>query len=796
VHRSALVFASLTALLFTACEQTRTPRLFHTEPIAPSLTQQGIESLDHMGPVIIDQGVNFAIYSERATRIELLLFEDPEADLPTQQFELQRFGDVWSIYVEGIGVGQHYGFAAWGPNWEYDEEWFPGSIKGFIRDVDAQGNRFNPNKLLIDPYAKALHREHDWLKGSAASGPSRAQSTWAAGVKGVVMESRYEWSENEAEWRAMRQDPNAEGHGWEDLILYEVHPKGLTKNAASGVDHPGSYRGIGEMAGYLAELGITGIELLPVHEKPLDGGYWGYWTLNFFAPEMSYASTQDPWEVADEFKFMVDELHKHGIEVIIDVVYNHTGEGGLWRERIYSGHGFEGVDPSADNYNLDPQEVASLMSFRGFDNAAYYALDESGVTYWNNTGVGNDTRANHRPMRRLIKDSLRWYVEEMHVDGFRFDLAAILGQKDGDYNQWDDPANTVLQEIIDDPVFQLNNTRIIAEPWSAGGNYGSLLGAYPKSSNRDDMAWGEWNARFRDTWRELINEDGSNLSSGSPTGFGNIMLGTSELYSWNDRKPYHAVNFMTAHDGFTLYDLMTYEQKVNGCSPLNSICCDDPTSSWCDPASGDDHNRSRDWGDEATKRQMIRNAFAAMMLAHGTPMMLGGDEWMRTKLGNNNTYTTWSDNEWNWFRWGEWRASDERTRMFDFVKNLIQVRKDYKHAFAPTEYFAPPFAYKSVNNTDEPNWGGRAIMQHFYDSSIGPQVVVLYNMERGNVTFTLPEGTDWYRIVDTQRYFDDTEFLGTQSDPRVSYNVGLSDEPVGGSYEALGSSIVVLVERQ
>ncbi len=795
------VVLSATALVLglTACEQLGcnpdTPSLYETAPHAPSLTEEGIADLDHMGGIIIDQGANFAVYSENATRVEVLLFDDPEADLPTQQFPMERFGNVWSLYVEGIGYGQHYGYIAWGPNWEYVESFFPGSVDGFKADVDEDGNRFNPNKLLIDPYAKVLHREHDWLKGSAASGTSRAESTWAAASKAVLFRSQYEWSDEETAYREKRKDEHAEGHEWNDLIVYEVHPKGLTKNAASGVDHPGTYRGIGEFADYIAELGITAVEFLPVHEKPLDGGYWGYWTLNFFAPEQSYAFTTDPLEIVDEFKWMVDELHKRDIEVILDVVYNHTGEGGLWRERIYAGHG--SVDPGADaqSYNLDSKEVASVLSFRGFDNQAYYALSPDNQTYWQNTGVGNDTRANHAPMRRMILDSLRYYVEEMHVDGFRFDLAAILGQIDGDYNNWDDPSNTVLQEIIDDPLIQENNVRIIAEPWSAGGNYGSLLGAYPRSAQRDDMGWGEWNARFRDSMRDLLNSDEVVLNDDvRAIEFEEVMVGTPRLYSWNARKPYHAVNFMTAHDGFTLYDLFTYPEKVNGCGPLNPVCCDDPASAWCDTVSGEDHNRSRDWGDEPTKRQMIRNAFALMMLGHGTPMMLGGDEWMRTKLGNNNTYTTGSDNEWNWFRWGEWRADKDRTRMFDFVKKLIQFRKDHKYAVAPMEYFqGAPFAWKTAQNTDGPNWQSRHVMQHYYDESAGPELLVLYNFERGPVDFTLPEGRTWTRVIDTQAYFDNTEFLSQQEQDNISYNIGYpGEDPLGPTYGVPGTTIVVL----
>ncbi|HND34614.1 MAG TPA: alpha-amylase family glycosyl hydrolase, partial [Myxococcota bacterium] len=380
-----------------------------------------------------------------------------------------------------------------------------------------------------------------------------------------------------------------------------------------------------------------------------------------------------PEGVVDEFKWMVDQLHQQGIEVVVDVVYNHTGEGGLWRDKVYMDDTL--LDPQAMSdayYNLDTKEAATIYSMRGLDNQAWYALSADNSGYWNNTGVGNETRPNHAPMRRLIMDSLRFYVEEMHVDGFRFDLAGILGEQDKNYNQWDDPANTVLQEIVDDPVLQKYNTRIIAEPWTAGGSYTSI-GAFPKSSTKDSTGWGEWNASFRDWWRAAMNNDSWQLNS-QENGIdgGGVITASQARYSWNGRKPYHSVNFVTAHDGFTMYDLLSYNEKQNTCGPLNPICCDDPTSPWCDTQSGEDNNRSRDWGMEAEdfKRQLMRNFFVGMAISHGTPMIYGGDEWMRTQYGNNNAYSTAADNEWNWFRWGEWQARDERWRMYDFVRKI------------------------------------------------------------------------------------------------------------------------------
>ncbi len=815
------------AVLLTACPKDDYVQLYRTHDKAPNLTASQIENLEVMGPTLIDhegvRGVNFAVYSENATRMEVLFFDDPESNRPIRQFPLTRFGNVWNVFVEGVGLGQHYGYIAWGPNWEYDPKWIPGQIDGFRADVDAFGNRFNPNKLLIDPYAKALHRDHDWSKGSLATGPARTEVTYAAAAKSVVVRSDYQWGPQEQAYREKRKDPNAPGHRWQDLIIYETHLKGVTKSSASGVKHPGTYRGLGEMADYFKDLGVTAVELLPIHEKPLDGGYWGYQNISFFAPEISYAFRQQPHEVIDEFKWMVEELHKRDIEIIIDVVYNHTGEGGLWREKIE-------IEPSPDSKldsqlaNFDPKEITGLYSFRGLDNQAYYALsDVDRGHYWNNTGVGNQTRPNHRPFRKLILDSLRYYVEELHVDGFRFDLAPVLGENDGPQYYWNGPApgegyferveeihRTVLGDIIEDPVLRAHNTRVIAEPWSLQ-KY--AIGGFPNAKD-GKAGWYEWNGRFRDWTRELLNCDAWHFNSssrkychdwGQDKGVedgGALLTGTEFLYGWNGRKPYHAVNFITVHDGFTLYDLFSYEEKINKCGPLNPVCCDSPNSPFCDRDSGDSHNRSRNWGDEggeAMKRQMIRNAFALLFIAHGTPTMLGGDEWMRTQLGNNNAYSTGADNEWNWFDWGVWRANDERIRMHDFVRSMIALRKKHAHAFARTEYGGggAPFAWKSPQN-GEATWDGRTMMIHYYDPSAGPELAILINMEPTEVPFTLPSGRTWRRLVDTQQhfdtpaYFDSPQFPGTKPVQR-SWNATLEDGPqVQGSYGVPGRTLVIL----
>jgi isoamylase len=813
IHRALL----LATVVLTSCgtsEDRCYTRLYATEAIAPGLNADAIAGLEHMGPTLVDgdcaAGVNFAVYSAHASRVELLLFDEDRSELPTQRFEMQRIGDVWNLYVEGIGAGQRYGYVAWGPNWPYDADWFCGSREGFLSDVDGEGNRFNPNKLMTDPYAKAVTRDHDWGAGSAGTGESRREDcAWDAAAKSVVMKSQYSWSEEEATWRALRSADALAGHGWNELILYEVHVKGFTQNGVEGVTHPGTYRGLAEHAAYLADLGITAVELLPIHEKPLDGGYWGYNNINFFAPELTYSADYryggPPEAVIDEFKEMVDALHQHGIEVIVDVVYNHTGEGGLWRDQIYQNDSLLDADAMLDAYNLDTVEAATLYNFRGLDNASWYALSDDGATYWNNTGVGNQLRPNHAPGRRLILDSLHFLVEELHVDGFRFDLAGILGEVDGVYSDWDDPANTVLQDIIDDPVLLAHHTRIIAEPWVATWTYQSI-GGFPMSSVDPEAGWGEWNASFRDWWREIANKDDWPMN-GQENGAdgGAVMTGTELRYGWNGRKPYHSVQFVTAHDGFTLYDLFSYNQKNNQCSPINPVCCSDPYSVWCDTDSGENNNRSRDWGMDAEpfKRQLMRDMFVGMAISHGTPMILGGDEWMRTQYGNNNAYSTGSDNEWNWFRWGEWQAADERWRMANFVKELLLYRRSRVDAFSPTEYGGGmPFAWKDERNNDASGttWAGRRMMVHYYDDGAGdygPEIVILLNFDRNDVTYTLPEGRQWGRIVDTQSYYDEEATLASEGlDPRLSANVDRSGAVVvEGAYTAKGSSIVILEAR-
>ena len=803
--------------------------MYDTCRIAPSLQEmKGEQLMDFLGGVVVDGGVNFEVYSEHAERIEVLLFTDPESSQPTMHFPMVKNenSDVWSIFVRGIGVGQYYGYIAWGPNWPYDRTFQPGTTIGMISDCDANGNRFNPNKLLTDPYAKRLHRDFDWGKGSPASGEGdsgRKRSSWGAAAKSVIMESKYEWSANETVWRTKRQDPQHQGHRANDAIYYEVHPKGFTKSALNTMEinglnlkvtSQGTWRGVGEMAPYLKDLGITAVELLPVMEKPDDGGYWGYNTINFFAPEWKFAAKSDnPNDVVDEFKWMVDQLHQNDIEVVLDVVYNHTGEGGFWESKAQGGFGYGGQQKIINS------SAVTLLSFRGLDNAAYYfTSDYNGIPgngYYDRTGVGNMTRANHTPFRRLIMDSLHYWVEEMHVDGFRFDLASILGIPDGNpganEGEWISLIrNSVLQDMVDDPVLQKYNVRLIAEPWNIGLY---VLGQFPKASHKEGYAWSEWNDHFRDMFRQYVNYDDYSLSTNQDNiTIGDLLLGTYNRYGDDGRSPYNSVNFNAVHDGFTTNDVVSFDQAFNGCGELNPECCSNPYNSFCQADAGEKWNKSRAWcgynpmetgycteDGEITKRQMVRNFFALLLLSHGSPLILGGDEWMRSQLGNSNAYSDMSDNAWNWYRWGDWLGRPGLKRMYDFVKKTIMIRKEFSNYLAPTSYVfkddpqGRPWYWP---NDEINNWQGRAVGM-YYQSETDPSLLILINMDANlNKTFSLPEAGTWEILMDTQQYYDREDgYLSEHPElsSTESHNVWLDgSNTTSNHYELKPRSIVVL----
>lgn len=768
--------------------------------IAPSLSGKSGDALyDYLGAVLIDEGVGFAVYAKHATRLELLIFDDPESD-PIERIPMKKDENsgIWTVYIKGAGVGMKYGYIAFGPNWPFDKDYEPGTLKGYISDCDAEGNRYNPNKLLIDPYARRLHGEFKFELGSPLSGSGREVCDWKAAPKSVVTKSEYVWSKSETTWRENRKKGDGfAGHGVNNMILYEVHPKGFTRNA-NELDESlrGTWQGIGEKAQYLAELGVTAVELMPVAEKNVDGTYWGYDTIAYFAPEMSYSTKENQKKdsgVIDEFKGMVDKLHQAGIEVILDVVYGQTGEGGFWPDKMFgSNYSYPAIEGALDNSAL------AHYSFRGLDNKSYYHLvkgEQAGSEnryYLNETGVGVQTRTNAKPFRRLIMDNLYYWAEEMHVDGFRIDLASVLGVLDEQVDENGDTRNfdngywmsnvgrTVLQDMIDDKRLSAYHTRIIAEPWSAS-HY--VIGGFPKSSD-GKSGWYEWNGRFRDSVRPFVNDDGYTLSKAEAVppnwdemfNLGNAFSGSSVLFGDDGRKPYHSINYITSHDGFTMYDLMSYWQKQNHCSKLNQYCCEHSSQAFCSLGSGSSDNRSRNWCQkdcndegcnenidaegrckdnehEALKRQMIRNVMAVMMLSQGTPMLLGGDEYMRTQYGNNDAFSNASDNEWNWFRWEEWGKSAERVRMHDYVRDLIKIRKQYQMYLAPTDYNSPIQWWFPKDVLANDGWKGKAVGMYYPGTNNAKSLYILFNMESVDKTFAVPEG-EYEVLLDTQSYFE------------------------------------------
>ncbi len=790
--------------------------------IAPSYAGKSGDALyDILGSRIVDGGVNFAVFAEHATRVEVLIFDanNPDTDLPLARLPMKKDASsgIWTIFVKELKAGAHYGYIAFGPNWPYEESFAPGTKVGWKMDCDAEGNRYNPNKLLIDPYARRIHRDFDWNSGNPFTGLGSGVSDWKAAPKSVVVESKYQWSAKENEWRSNRElGDNFEGHAASDLIIYEVHPKGFTAGDKN-IANPGSFKAIGEKAQYLADLGVTAVELMPVAEDSETGGYWGYNTIAFFAPEQSYgtqAARNKTEGVIDEFKEMVDKLHQVGIEVILDVVYNHYGEGGVGMDAAQ-----EIFDYGSMN-NFKDDSATMIFSLRGLDNKAYYHLMKdnnqmANQAYYDETGIGNQIRTNYKPARRLILDNLHFWVDEMHVDGFRFDLASILGYTDDQINQDVDymrhaefwtahVGETVVQDIVDDDLLAGYHTRLIAEPLSMGE---FVLGLFPKSKKHQGYAWFEQNWHFRDLVRQFINFDDRvlNISGVLPpnwsdlVNFGNILLGSSSVFrdGGDERKPYHSINFMTNHDGFTFYDLNSYNEKQNGCSRINDFCCNHSQHAFCQLDIGESNNQSRDWcggnknemgtcndsGAEAYKRQMIRNDFVFLLISNGTPFILGGDEYMRTQFGNNDAY--YFDNEWNWMRWNDWQNDADRVRMHDFVRDMIALRKQYQVFLSPSEFLtANDLQWHGPDGVSSGEaWNGRAIAQYYPAKENTSSLFIMINMYEDSRKFYFPEEGDWNILVDTQAYFESNE---------NGNNIWAAGErKTSGTYDVPGRTIVI-----
>lgn len=557
------------------------------------------------------EGVNFALFSANATGVEVCIF-DPTGTQEVKRYELPEFTEeIWHGYLPGVGPGTVYGYRVHG------------------RYAPEEGHRFNPNKLLLDPYARACLGDIKWddacygyTIGADTADLSFDERDSAPYVpKSIVVDPSFRW----------RRDSKRRGVPWERTIIYELHVRGFTKlNKAVPRRKRGTFAGLAtrEVIAYIKSLGVTTVELLPVatflndrtlQEKGLTN-YWGYNSIAFFAPYAKYAA--EPADVLHEFKDMIARFHDAGLEVILDVVYNHTVEG---------------------------NELGPTLSFRGIDNASYYRLvEQSPRHYVNDTGAGNTVNLSHPRVIQMVTDSLRYWVEETQVDGFRFDLGTILAREPNGFDQ----QSGFLKACSQDPV--LATVKLIAEPWDLGPG-GYQVGAFAPG-------WAEWNDKFRDTVREYWkgNEPSSALAS--------RLAASGDVFNHRGRKPWSSVNFVTVHDGFTMADLVSYNEKHNEANGEENRDGSSNNHSWNCGVEGP----TKDPAILALRQQQMRNFLATLLLSQGTPMMLGGDEFARTQKGNNNAYC--QDNEISWVNWS---LAEEHKELIEFVRRLTAIRNTY-----------------------------------------------------------------------------------------------------------------------
>ena len=560
-----------------------------------------------IGPELRNRGANFSVFSRSATKIELCLFDRVDDEKPTRVIALDpsmnRTYHYWHIFVPGLQAGQIYGYRAYGP---FEPQ---------------RGLRFDPSKVLLDPYARAVAVPKDYSR-EAASQPGE---NTAVAMKSVLLDcASYDWSGD------VRLN-----HPWSRTIIYEMHVRGFTAHSSSGVapNRRGTFAGLAEKIPYLKELGITAVELLPVFQFDVQDAprgrtnYWGYSPVSFFAPHQAYGSNQEPMAIVNEFRDMVKTLHRAGIEVILDVVFNHTAEGG-------------------DN--------GPTQCFRGLDNPTYYVLKEDRSQYANFTGTGNTLNANHPVVRRMIVDSLRYWVTEMHVDGFRFDLASILARDSSGEVM---PSPPVLWDIESDPA--LAGVKMIAEAWDAAGLYqvGNFIGD----------TWKEWNDHFRDDVRDFFR--GEKHSVGR---IADRLLGSPAIYAHRRREAEESINFVACHDGFTLNDITAYNQKHNEENGEDNRDGREDNRSWNCGFEGP----SADASIEKLRNQQVKNFLATCLLSVGAPMFLMGDEVRRTQLGNNNAYC--HDNAISWLDW-DLLAKHADVLRFVRLLTLRRLLRDVEH---------------------------------------------------------------------------------------------------------------------
>jgi isoamylase len=649
-------------------------------------------------------GFNFAVFSRHATRILLLLFARPDDDAPCATIPLDprhhRTGDIWHAWVGGLRWGQAYAFRAEGP---FRPE---------------EGHRFDSRRLLLDPYAHALAETRRWdfarARGADPGSPDQDlvsgahdDARWTA--RCLLIDGHFDW-----------QDDRPPRTPWSDTVIYETHVRGLTRHPSSRVRHRGTFLGLVEKIPYLKELGVTAVELMPVQEfnerellnrDPLTGAtlvnYWGYSTLSFFAPKEGYASGHAPGAQVREFKTMVRELHRARIEVILDVVFNHTAEG---------------------------NETGPTLNFRGLDNSLYYLLEEDRRFYKNYSGCGNTLNCHHPVVQDYILDCLRYWVMEMRVDGFRFDLASVLARNQRGELLPDPP---LLERIAEDPI--LRDVKLIAEAWDAAGAY--QVGSFPGTR------WSEWNAHFRDDVRRFWRGD-----PGMTGALATRLCGSADLYQHNNEQPINSINFVTCHDGFTLNDLVSYRTKRN---ERNGEANRD----------GLDENFAESYGPEGettdpeidrVRLRQIKNMLATLLVSRGVPMLLGGDEFRRTQGGNNNAYC--QDNVVSWY---DWRLLDRNRELFRFVRGLLALRRRHPVLRAEEFYTDEDLRWFGPDG-GPPDWHGPenrlgcVILSQAAGASAGsrdPTLCLLLNASPTPTRFAVPappgRGQRWRVAVDT-----------------------------------------------
>ncbi len=655
-----------------------------------------------LGPTVYGNGVNFSVFSKNADVVELLLFDHVDDAAPARVIRLDPEADrtyhYWHVFVPGLMPGQVYGWRVHGPF------------------APERGQRFDAAKVLLDPYAKAVAVPHGYSR-MAASEPG---DNTAAAMKSVVADlDDYDW---EGDTLLMRP--------FATTVIYEAHVAGLTKNPNSGVaaERRGTYAGLIEKIPYLKDLGITAIEIMPVFHfdeedaPPSKTNYWGYAPVSFFAPHSRYSSRKDHLGPLDEFRDMVKALHRAGIEVILDVVYNHTAEG---------------------------DHRGPTVSFRGFGNDTYYVLDHDGARFANYTGTGNTLNANQPIVRRMIIDSLHFWVDKMHVDGFRFDLASILSRDESGRPMENPP---VLWDIESDPI--LAGVKLIAEAWDAAGLY--QVGRFVGDN------WKEWNGKFRDDVRAFLRG-----GDGTVTRLAQRLMGSPDIYGQREREPEQSVNFVTCHDGFTLNDLVSYNHKHNEANGEENRDGTDYNLSWNCGFEGP----TDDPAIEGLRNRQVKNFITITLTSVGTPMLSMGDEVRLTRYGNNNTYC--QDNETSWF---DWSLLARHADIHRFTKNLIALRLSRRHEKAERSMSLNELLHHARMSwhgvkLDQPDWADNS---HSLAVTLEVEEGLVFHIMLSSywepLEFELPptgaaRGA-WHRLIDTSLESPD-DFCAWDTAPRI-----------------------------